>query len=171
MTNHTKSASDLWKMIKEIKFGMFTTKHHGGEHEGHMHSRPMTTQNKDLDDGKLWFFMSRESGPIADLVTDPVINVTYANPDDETYVSVAGAAAVVNDVERTRALWNKGAEAWFPGGVEDPDLALVAVTIDHAHYWDVKENKLTQMLVIAKAALTGTEPQLGESGEANLKRS
>ncbi|MDR7148816.1 general stress protein 26 [Hydrogenophaga palleronii] len=170
MTSTTKSPSDLWKMIKDIKFGMFTTKHHGGEHTGHLHSRPMTTQNNNFDDGKLWFFMSRSSGPVEDLVADPIINVSYAEPDDDTYVSVSGTAKLVNDVEQARALWSKAADAWF-SGPEDPDLALVAVTVQHAHYWDVKENKLTQLLVMAKAAITGKEPELGESGETSLRGS
>lgn len=164
-THNTKTTTDLWKMIQDIRFAMFTTRSHHGEHQGHLHSRPMTTQNKQLVDGTLWFFMSRASGPVDDVLADPTVNVSYASPDDDTYVSVSGRARVVNDVEKARALWNKAADAWFSGGPEDPDLALVAVAIDHAHYWDVKENKLTQLLVMAKAALTGSEPQLGESGE------
>ena len=37
------------------------------------------------------------------------------------------------------------AKAWFPGGVEDPDLALVAVLVADAEYWDVKANKAVQI--------------------------
>lgn len=165
MASEQKTTDDLWKMIKDIQFGMFVTRHHGGQHEGHMHSRPMTTQNEDLKDGRLWFFMSRQNGPVGDLEADPTVNVSYSDPDADTYVSVSGTAHVVNDVERTRELWNTAAEAWFPGGPEDPDLALVAVRIEHAHYWDVKENQLTQLFVMVKAALTGKQAQLGESGE------
>lgn len=165
MTSTENTTADLWKMIKGIRFGMFITKSHEGAHQGHLHSRPMTTQSKDLSDGTLWFFMSRNSGPVADLLADPVVNLSYADTDEDTYVSVSGKARVVPDVGKARELWNKPADAWFPGGPEDPDLALVAVSIEHAHYWDVKENKLTQLLVMAKAALTGKEPKLGESVE------
>lgn len=167
-TSEPKSSDDLWKMIKDIQFGMFTTKHHHGEHAGHLHSRPMTTQNKDLDDGHLWFFMSLRGGPVGDLQADPTINIAYADPGADTYVSVSGSARVVDDAAKTRTLWNKAAEAWFPGGPEDPDLALVAVEVHHAHFWDVKENQLTQLLVMAKAAITGKPPQLGESGEVRV---
>lgn len=165
MASEQKTTEDLWKMIKDIQFGMFVTRHHGGQHEGHMHSRPMTTQNKDLAEGKLWFFMSRKSGPVGDLEADPIVNMSYADPGSDTYVSVSGTAQVVNDLTKARELWNTAAEAWFPGGAEDPDLALVSVRIEHAHYWDVKENQLTQLLVMAKAAITGKQAQLGESGE------
>ncbi|NIM43646.1 MAG: pyridoxamine 5'-phosphate oxidase family protein [Hydrogenophaga sp.] len=165
MHSEGKTRDDLWKMIKDIRFGMLTTRHSGEAHDGHLHARPMTTQNKDLDDARLWFFMSRRSGPVDDIVADPTVNVSYAEPDDDTYVSVSGIARVIPDVAQARALWNKAADAWFPGGPEDPDLVLVAVDIEHAHYWDVKENKLTQLMVMAKAALTGEPPRLGESGE------
>ncbi|WP_288254447.1 pyridoxamine 5'-phosphate oxidase family protein [uncultured Hydrogenophaga sp.] len=165
MSAEQKTTADLWKMIKDIRFGMFTTRHRHGEHQGHLHSRPMTTQNKDLEDGRLWFFMSRQGDPVADLTADPTINISYAEPDDDTYVSVSGTARVVDDPAMTRTLWNTAVEAWFPGGPENPDVALVAVDIAHAHYWDVKENQLTQFLVMAKAAVTGKPPRLGESGE------
>lgn len=168
MATEQKTTEDLWKMIKDIRFGMFVSRHHGGQHEGHMHSRPMTTQNKNLDDGKLWFFMSRKSGPVDDIEADPIVNLSYSDPSSDTYVSVSGTAQVFKDSAKARELWNTPAEAWFPGGPEDPDLALVAVLIEHAHYWDVKENQLTQLFVMAKAALTGKQAQLGESGEVRF---
>ena len=42
----------LTELIKDIKFAMFTTHKPNG---GHLHSRPMTTQNKRIDDDSLWF--------------------------------------------------------------------------------------------------------------------
>lgn len=166
MSTETNSREQLWDMIKDIKFSMFTTRHGNG----HLHSRPMTTQNKQIDeDDRLWFFMSRRSDPVADLATEPTVNVSYADPHKDKYVSVSGTAQVSNDVAKTKALWSKMAEAWFPGGVDDPDLALVEVTITHAHYWDVKESKLTQLVLMAKAAITGKPPtQMGESGEVRM---
>src|ERR1043165_9404716 len=77
----------LWKLIKDIRFAMFTTRHENG----HLHSRPMTTQNKNLEaDGSLWFFMSKSGDPVDDLKADPVVNLVYADPGADTYVSVSG---------------------------------------------------------------------------------
>ena len=58
--------------------------------------------------------------------------------------SISGTAHVMKDGAKAQALWTNGAQVWFPGGVDDPDLAVVQVEISHAHYWDIKENKLTQ---------------------------
>ena len=149
------------ELIKDIRFAMFTT--HKPNH-GHLHSRPMTTQNKRIDDDSLWFFMSRSGDPVAEFEGDDQVNVSYANPSSDTYVSVSGIATIVEDAAKKKALWNKSAEAWFKGGVDDPDLALVRVRIEHADYWDVKESKLVQLYKMADAAVTGKPPKMGEHG-------
>ena len=157
----------LWKLIKNIRFAMFTTRHGNG----HLHARPMTTQNKALEaDESLWFFMSKKGDPAADLIADPVVKLVYADPSEDTYVSVSGTAAVLEDAAKKRQLWNKLAQAWFPGGPSDPDLALVQVQIIHANYWDVKESKLVQLYEMAKAAVTGKPPSgLGQHGEVRMR--
>ena len=156
----------LWDLIKDIRFAMFTTRHSNG----HLHSRPMTTQNSKLDeDRSLWFFMLRKSEPVADLAGDSTVNVVYADPGEDSYVSVSGTAVVVEDMARKERLWSKMAQAWFPGGSTDPDLALVCVTISHANYWDVEESKVVQLYKMAKAAVTGKPPtNLGEQAEIRM---
>ena len=167
MATDTVDTSKLWDLIKDIKFAMFTARHGNG----HLHSRPMTTQNGDNDRGAvLWFFMSRKSDPVADLQAAPEVNVAYADPGRDAYVSVSGTARVVEDDARKQALFNTFAKAWFPGGASDPDLALVAVVIAHADYWDVKTNKAVQLFKMAKAALPGTPPtDMGEHGKVRMR--
>ena len=167
MNETSKSRDKLWTMIKDIRFAMFTTRHGNG----HLHARPMTTQNKALDDDdSLWFFMSKTGDPVDDLKTDPVVNVVYADPSSDTYVSVSGTAAVLEDAAKKQQLWNKAAEAWFPGGPTDPDLALVQVRIIHANYWDVKASKPVQLFAMAKAVVTGKPPVgLAEHGEVRMR--
>lgn len=168
MTDHTDNPTELlWGLFKDIKFAMFVTRHDNG----HLHARPMTTQNSKLDeDSNLWFFMSRKGDPVADLLKEPMVNVSYADPGKDSYVSVSGTATVSEDMGKKEQLWSKMAEAWFPGGVTDPDLALVQVKIAHANYWDVKESKIVQLYQMAKAAITGKPPtDLGEHGEVRMR--
>ena len=57
----------FWELIKDIKFAMFTAH----ANDGHMHSRPMTTQNRGDDRANvLWFFMSRSSEPVLDIARE-----------------------------------------------------------------------------------------------------
>lgn len=173
MDQHEHSTPDseqarekLWDLIKDIRFAMFTTRHGNG----HLHSRPMTTQNSKLDhDSTLWFYMSRTSQPVADLKADAMVNVVYADPGVDSYVSISGTAAVVEDLAKKEQLWSKMAEAWFPAGFDDPELALVRVDIIHANYWDVKESKIVQLFKMAKAVVTGKPPrEMGEQAEIHM---
>jgi general stress protein 26 len=164
--NPTDSRALLWDLIHDTRFAMLTTRHRNG----HLHSRPMTTQNGRIDDDdSLWFFMSRSGDPLADILEDPTVNVAYANPSKDHYVSVSGTAHLVDDLAKRKELWSKAAQAWFPDGVDDPDLALVQVRITHAGYWDVKANKLVQLYEMAKAVVTGQPPKdLGRHGDVRM---
>ena len=165
----THDREKLWSLIKDVKFAMFTTQHANG----HLHSRPMTTQNGRVDeDDSLWFFMPRSSEPVHDIAAQPAVNIGYADPGDDNYVSVSGEAAVVDDREKKQQLWSKMTEAWFPKGIDDPDLTLVRVRITHADYWLSKDNKLTQLLKMATAAVTGKPPSdMGEHGTVRMNMS
>lgn len=156
----------LWKLIKDIRFGMLTHRHGNGM----LHAHPLTTQNKSSDRGSvLYFFISRQSELAQRLQQDGTVNVSYADPGADSYVSLSGQAGVVDDMAKKEALWSPMAKAWFPGGPTDPDLALLQVSIDHAEYWDVKESKMVQLAKMAKAALTGEPPRdLGEHKELRL---
>lgn len=164
--DRTDARSKLWDMIKDIKFAMLTTRHSNG----HLHSRPMTTQNRSIDeDDALWFFMSRSREPLHDLEQEDQVNLAYAKPDDQTYVSVSGVAQVVDDVQRKHDLWNKANEAWFPQGPDDADVALVKVTITHADYWDATGSKLVRLYELAKANVTGQPPKdMGDRGRVRM---
>lgn len=163
-----QKVDQLWDMIKDIRFAMFTTRH---IENGHLHARPMTTQNSKLDEaGSLWFFMGRDNDAVTDIQREALVNVAYADPDSDRYVSVSGEAEVVEDPAKKEALWNRAAEAWFPGGPTDPNLALVRVTIDHANYWNVKESKVTQLYKMARAVTTGKPVKdMGETGEVRMQ--
>ena len=103
-------------------------------------------------------------------MTDGEVNVSYADPGEDTYVSMSGKARFVDDTALKESLWSPMAKAWFPGGVTDPDLALLAVRAHHAEYWDVDESKMVQLYKMAKAAITGEPPRdLGEHRELELR--
>ena len=164
--SQTTDEHTLWTLIKHIKFGMLTHRHD----DGHLHSVPLTTQNKANDEGMaLYFFISRKSEIATCIAKDANVNVAYAHPGNDRYVSVSGKATVIEDQTKKNDLFTSFAKAWFPGGATDPDLALLQVNIGHAEYWDVKESKMVQLAKMAKAAMTGKPPEkLGEHKELSL---
>ena len=164
-TNETDH-QNLWELNKDTKFGMFTHQHVGGM----LHSQPLTTQNKAMDEGATLYFFVPRKGEIAEhAVEHDQVNVAYANPGNDSYVSVSGQALIVEDMGKKEALWSSMAKAWFPGGPTDPNLALLQVRITHAEYWDVTESKMVQLAKMAKAALTGEPPEkMGEHKELRM---
>jgi general stress protein 26 len=61
-----------------------------------------------------------EGRPVEELKADPVVNLVYADPHKDTYVSVSGTAAMIEDAAKKEQLWSKLAAAWFPGGPATP---------------------------------------------------
>ena len=122
MNNAATPASEdqekLWDLIKDIKFGMLTHRHSSGM----MHSCPLTTQNKKLDENSmLYFFISRKSEMASALLADANVNVSYAHPGDASYVSVSGKAALAENQAKKEELWSSFAKAWFPAMAALPD--------------------------------------------------
>ena len=163
---HRKSHETLWDLIKDTRFCMLSHRHA----DGSLHSHPLTMQNKALDEGaSIWFFVSRKTEVGTRLRQDGNVNLAFANPKDDTWVSITGSARVVEDLAKKKELFDSAIDkAWF-GGADDPDLELVEVVIDEAEYWNVKENKLLQLLKMGKAAATGTRPKMGEHAELSFK--
>lgn len=145
------------ELIADIKVCMLTTT----DATGRLVSRPMAVQEVEFD-GDLWFFSSGDSPKVDEVRHGAHVNVAFASGD--SWVSVAGDAEVVRDVEKAKELWNAGVAAWFPDGPETPDLVLVKVHADSAEYWDTPGGRAATLLSYVKARATG-EPYSGGENE------
>ena len=149
---------DVWSRVAGIRFAMLTTV----DLDGSLTARPMTTVQKEFS-GDLWFFTSRSSPPALAVAANPIVGVQYTNPSDDVYVSLSGDARLEHDRARMEAFWSPMVKAWFPQGIDDPDLVMLRIDVHKAEYWDVKESKPVQLFKMARAALTGKPPtDLGE---------
>lgn len=163
ITQGTEAVARLRELTKKIRTAMVTTV----ADDGSLHSRPMATHEME-DDGTLWFFTADDSGKAHEVARESHVNIAYADPGKDAYVSVCGSASVVRDREKAKELWTPWVKAYFPQGLDDPQLALLRVTVRSAAYWDVKESKMVQLAKMAKAALTGKQPDLGEHGKIDM---
>lgn len=142
--------------IKDIRICMLVT----SDQDGVLRSRPMATQkfdNSHVFDGKLYFFTKEHSPKSESIEQDQDVNLAYANPDSNTYVSVTGSARISKDKAKMKELYTPAIKAWFPEGLEDPEIALIEVDVESAQYWDSPNGKLVQLVGFAKAILTGKE--------------
>jgi general stress protein 26 len=152
----------LADLIDEIQIAMLTTE----EPDGTLRSRPLATLQMDSA-GKLWFFTALSSGKVGEIDQHRKVNLSYANVSEQDYVSISGHARLFRDPEKMQQLWTSWVEPWFPDGLDDPDLALLEVTIDEAEYWDAPASKTQRLFGLAKALSTGSTDRLGEHGKVH----
>jgi general stress protein 26 len=152
----------LNELIKDIRIAMLTTI----REDGMPHSRPMATQQMESD-GDLWFFTAWSTHKAREIEVLPLVNVAYADPDGNTYVSVSGRAHLLRDPAKAKELWNPSYRAWFPNGLEDPDLALLKVTVEHVEYWDAPSGTMVQLAGLVKSVVTGKGHKV-DHGELEL---
>lgn len=164
-TATSESISALSSRLERVRIGMFTTV----DGHGRLVSCPMTNQQVDKQ-GCLWFFTSDHSSMSHNIAERPEVNVSFVHADESLYVSVSGHAEHITDKDKIREMWNPLVKAWFPQGMDDPHLALVKVAVESAEYWDSDLSKMTQLLKMAGAAISGRPPEnkLGEHGRINL---
>ena len=157
-----ESIKKLGALIKDVRIAMLTTIDWGV-----LRSRPMATQETEFD-GTLWFMTSSDTHKKDEIEKDPRVNVSYAAPSSNTYVSVSGTTQIVNDRKKIEELWSPLYKAWFPKGLDDPTICLLKVTVEQAEYWDSTSSTLVQIAGFLKAIVTGERADGGDHGKVNL---
>jgi general stress protein 26 len=124
--------------------------------EGRLRSRPLAIADR-RDDGALYFSTAIESGKVHELEHDSNVNIVMQ--DGRRYVSITGDAHVLRDRTLIEELWSESWRIWFPGGKDDPHLAIVVVEPIDASYWDASGKEAVRYLFeMAKGYVTGTRP-------------
>jgi general stress protein 26 len=82
-------------------------------------------------------------------------------------------AEIVTDRTKIEELWNPIHKAWFPKGVDDPNLVLLKISVEQAEYWDSPSSTIVQVAGFVKALVTGesADHQDGDTsthGKVNL---
>jgi general stress protein 26 len=161
----TDDLEKLRDMVKDIDFCMLTTI----DEDGDPHSRPMSS-NGDIDpDGDLWFFTSASSQKVSEVESSPKVNVSFADPENQRYVSVTGVAHLVRDREKIDELWRPEFKMWFPKGKDDPEVALLRVSLEKGEYWDSPSSTIGYALKFVSSLVTGKQPEFGENRKIDLK--
>ena len=138
----------LWSKMADSPFLMIGLTDGG-------HSEPLTAQlDKDQVD-TIFFFVGKDNR----LAKGGAAMAQFVSKGHDYFACMAGTARVDNDFAQIDKLWNTQVEAWFPGGKQDPDLALLRFDIDSAELWE------TDMSMSGKLKmLFGAKIRAGESG-------
>lgn len=97
------------------------------------HSEPMTAQLDDDQPNTLFFFSGKDNRAAGG---GPAM-AQFVSKGHDFFACLAGEVTQqTQDRAQIDKLWNKQAEAWFPGGKDDPNLALLRFDIDSAELWE-----------------------------------
>lgn len=121
-----KLKSDLWKKLSESPFLMV------GPADGSTHSEPLTAQLDEDQVDTLFFFIGRDNRA----ADGGALMLQFVSKRHDFFACLHGNARVDNDRAQIDKLWNKQVEAWFPGGKDDANLALLRVDIGNAELWE-----------------------------------
>jgi general stress protein 26 len=143
----TDERAKLIELMKDLPIGMMTTYGPTGPR-----SVPMARQQVEPS-AELWFISARDTHHVDDLQRDPQVSLTFSSRD--AWVAMTGRGYVVDDTAKLQELWNTFAEAWLPGGPEDPNAVLIRVDVDQAEYWDTPGGKIASVVSLVKTKLTG----------------
>ncbi|MES2755699.1 MAG: pyridoxamine 5'-phosphate oxidase family protein [Pseudomonadota bacterium] len=115
---------DFWDKLASSPFLMIGS--------GDEHAEPLTAQlDKDQVD-RIYFFIGRDNR----LADGGPVMAQYMSKGHDFFACLSGDVQVDDDAAIIDKLWNKQVEAWFPGGKNDPNLALLRFDIDSAEFWE-----------------------------------
>ena len=166
-TDHATAVKKLGQLISDVQFAMLTT----AEPDGTLRSRPMATHfnhNSKEFDGSLWFFTKGEAPKVEEVKQDQHVGLSFSSPEQSKYVSVSGTAVLVRDKSKLAELWDPKYKAWFPKGLDDPDLALLRVDVAKAEYWDTPSSAVAHIVGFVKATLTGKPHHAGDHDKITM---
>ncbi len=160
--NREEAIEKLNELTRDISIAMLTT-----IDGGVLRSRPMDTQKTEFD-GTLWFLTGADTHKDDEIKKDNRVNVSYAAPDDNKYVSVSGTAEILRDQAKINELWSPVHKAWFPEGKDDPNIRVIKINVEQAEYWDSSSSTFVQVAGFLKALVTGEQADGGENKKINL---
>src|SRR6478736_5898837 len=119
----------FWKALKSDMTMMLGL---DGVEDGH--ARPMTAQFEH-DRAPIWFFTSKDNAIVEKLPRSNRAIATFASKGHDLFATLHGAVAIEQNRAVLERLWNPYVAAWFPGGKDDPKLALLRFDAERAEIW------------------------------------
>jgi general stress protein 26 len=99
------------------------------------HTRPMTAL---LDDSRrsMWFFTVRDNAMVRQLDDGHRAVATFTAKDHDLFATIHGTLLLESDPAMIDRLWNSHVAAWYEGGRNDPNIALLRLDPDGAEIWE-----------------------------------
>ena len=153
----------LYDVAKSCKPALLVTRGEGGG----MHARPMHVAEVRAD-GDAYFATGLDSAKVREIEAGPAALVAF--PDGASFATLTGIARAVRDRSLTDRLYSAAWKVWFPGGRDDPNLAIIKLDASAGEYWDNSGwQGIKYAARSAKAVATGEKPVTDEAQHAKVR--
>jgi general stress protein 26 len=142
-------------LMKKITFAMLVTR--DGDK---IRSRPMAA-TVEPEHNAIYFLTDARRHKDEEIARDHHVNLAFADPSAQKYVSLSGTATVSNDRAKIRELFTTAAKAWWDNA-DDPNIRVLKIAPEEAEYWD-SPGTLVSYVKMAVAAVSGSRPDLGDN--------
>ncbi len=100
--------------------------------ENGQHSEPMYVRLDDDQPNTLFVFAGKDNRAAG----GGKGMVQFVGKGHDFFACLAGAVSQDSDRAQIDKLWDNNVEAWFPGGKDDPNLALLRFDVESAELWE-----------------------------------
>jgi general stress protein 26 len=153
--DNARNRDRVWELMKQVGFAILVT--HDREK---LRARPMAAY-VERDDDAIYFLTDARRHKDEEIARDPNVNLSFADPGSQTYVSLTGKASISNDRDRIKDLFSTPAKAWWDSA-DDPNIRVLKITPDDAEFWE-SPGKVVSYVKMAAAAMAGRRPDMGDN--------
>lgn len=128
---------DLSKKMAKLDYAMMTTQCL----DGGTTSRPMSNNGDVEYDGDSYFFAYADSRKVLEIRSDPEVSLTFTGAagmlgGPPLFVTVEGAASLIDDIATFEEHWTKDLGRYFPDGIDTPGIVMIKVQAERIRYWN-----------------------------------
>ncbi len=156
MTAEAKITDRFWEELQAKPMVMLGVV---GDRDGH--TQPMTAQFEGRL-GPIWFFAGKDDDLYSLVGTGARAIMSYTAPGHDLYASVHGAILQEDNRKVVDRFWNSFVAAWYEGGKEDPNLALLRFEPENAKIWLAETGLGTMVKAFFKGPKAAAESMVAE---------
>jgi general stress protein 26 len=145
----------LWEEIATSRFGMLATIERVQDH-----FQPMTAYCEP-ESGRIWFYARNDSDIAAEAQGGAEAMFVFVSKDQKLQASIRGELRTTLDLLHRDKFWNATVAAWFAKGKDDVNLTMLCLDCQDTQVWISDVGGLRFGWEIARANLTGNEPNIG----------
>lgn len=128
---------DLSKKMAKLDYAMMTTQCL----DGGTTSRPMSNNGDVEYDGDSYFFAYADSRKVLEIRSYPEVSLTFTGAagmlgGPPLFVTVEGAASLIDDIATFEEHWTKDLDRYFPDGIDTPGIVMIKVQAERIRYWN-----------------------------------